>query len=76
VKQYCHQDYVSPVPKGLELGTPFGDIQTLTIYFRYTHAISYNRLSTMFKEIYNLDISEGGVANVFKQVKNRLFIPT
>lgn len=26
----------------------------------------------MFKEIYHLDISEGGLANLFKQVKNRL----
>ena len=26
----------------------------------------------MFKEIYSLDISEGGLANLFKQVKNRL----
>ena len=26
----------------------------------------------MFKEIYNLDISKGGLANLFKQVKERL----
>ncbi len=64
---------MSPVPAGLEQGTPFGNsVQTLATYFRYTHAISYNRLSSMFKEIYHLDISEGGLANLFKQVKNRL----
>ena len=70
---HCHQDYVSPVPTNLEPGTPFGkSIQTLATYFRYTHAISYNRLSSLFKEVYSLDISEGGLANLFKQVKNRL----
>ncbi len=65
---------MSPVPAGLEQGTPFGNsVQTLATYFRYTHAISYNRLSSMFKEIYHRDISEGGLANLFKQVKNRLY---
>jgi hypothetical protein len=59
---------------GLEQGTPFGNsVQTLATYFRYTHAISYNRLSSMFKEIYNLDISEGGLANLFKQVSRFKF---
>ena len=51
----------------------FGNsIQTLATYFRYAHAISYNRLSNLFKEIYNLEISEGGLANLFKQVNSRL----
>jgi transposase len=68
---HCHEDYVSPVPAGLEPGTG-NSVQTLATYLRYTHAISYNRLSSMFKEIYHLDISEGGLANLFKQVKERL----
>jgi len=72
----CHQDYVSPVPSGLEPGTPFGNsIQTLATYFCYTHAISYNRLSNLFKKVYNLDISEGGLVNLFKQVTNRIEPP-
>lgn len=70
---HCHKDYVSPVPTGLEAGTPFGNsIQTLATYLRYNHAISYNRLASIFKEIYNLDISEGGLANLFKRVNERL----
>ena len=70
---HCHKDYVSPVPTSLESGTAFGNsVQTLATYFRYAHAISYNRLSSLFKEIYNLEISEGGLANLFKQVNNRL----
>jgi len=70
---HCHKDYVSPVPSGLEAGSPFGNsIQTLATYFRYAHAISYNRLSSLFKEIYHLEISEGGLAKLFKRVNNRL----
>ncbi len=34
--------------------------------------MSYNKSSNIFKEIYSLDISEGGFANLFKQVKNHL----
>jgi transposase len=64
---------VSPVPAGLEPGTPFGSsVEAIATYQRYAHSISYNRLSSMFKEIYQLDISEGGLANLFKRVKNRL----
>ena len=41
---FCDQDYVSPVPQGMEPGSPFGaSIQALATYYRYTHAISYER---------------------------------
>jgi transposase len=70
---FCDQDYVSPVPKGMEPGTPFGaSIQTLATYYRYTHAISYERLSRMFADLYNLLISEGALANLFQSAKNRM----
>jgi len=42
-------------------------VQTLATYLRYTHAVSYNRLSSMFKEIYSLNISEGGLACLNKE---------
>ncbi|MDM8568719.1 hypothetical protein QUF50_04240, partial [Thiotrichales bacterium HSG1] len=48
-----------------EPGTPFGSsVEAIATYQRYAHSISYNRLSSMFKEIYHLDISEGGLANL------------
>jgi transposase len=69
----CGQPYVAPVPAGMEPGTPFGaSVQSLATYLRYTHAISYERLSALLSQVFGLDISEGGLANVFQRVKGRL----
>jgi transposase len=70
---HCGQFYVAPVPVGLEPGTPFGaSIQSLATYLRYTHAISYVRLSALFIQVYGVSISEGALANLFQRVKSRL----
>jgi transposase len=69
----CGQPYVAPVPTGMEPGTPFGaSVQSLATYLRYTHAISYERLSALLAQVFGLDISEGGLANLFQGVKGRL----
>jgi transposase len=70
---HCGQLYVAPVPVGMEPGTPFGaSIATLATYLRYTHAISYARLSALFTQVYGVSISEGALANLFQRVKTRL----
>jgi len=70
---HCDHDYVSSVPNGMEHGSPFGpSVQTLATYYRYTHAISYERLSQMFGDLYSLDISEGALANLFHSAKSRM----
>jgi transposase len=70
---HCDRDYVSPVPVGMELGSPFAtSVQSLATYFRYAHAIGYERLSAMFGDVYNLSISEGALANLFHSAKNRM----
>ncbi len=57
----------------MDPGSPFGaSIQALATYYRYTHAISYERLSRMFGDLYNLPISEGALANLFQSAKNRI----
>src|SRR6266511_2880265 len=67
------QPYVAPVPAGMEPGSPFGaSVQRLATYLRYTHAISYERLSALFAQVFGLGISEGGLANLFQVVKVRL----
>ncbi|WP_333451164.1 hypothetical protein [Microcoleus sp. K5-D4] len=54
----CQTKYVAPVPLGMEPGSPFGSsIQSLVTYLRYTHAISYERLSSIFGEVFGLKIS-------------------
>ena len=70
---HCGQSYGAPVPGGLEPGTPFGaSIQSLATYLRYTHAISYVRLSALFTQVYGVAISEGALANLFQRVNSRL----
>jgi transposase len=57
----------------MEPGTPFGaSIQRLATYLRYTHAISYARLSALFTQVYGVPISEGALANLCRRVKSRL----
>jgi transposase len=57
----------------MEPGTPFGaSVQSLATYLRYAHAISDERLSALFAQVFGLAISEGGLANVFRSVKGRL----
>ena len=69
----CQTEYVAPVPLGMEPGSPFGSsIQSLVTYLRYTHAISYERLSSIFGEVFGLKISEGAIANLLVQVKTSL----
>jgi transposase len=70
---HCGQSYVAPVPVGLEPGTPFGaSIEGLATYLRYTHAISYARLSALFTQVCGVSISEGALANLFQRVNTRL----
>jgi transposase len=70
---HCGQTYVAPVPVGLEPGTPFGaSIEALATYLRYTHAISYERLSALLAQVYGVPISEGALANLFQRIKTRL----
>jgi transposase len=70
---HCGQSYVAPVPVGMEPGTPFGaSIERLALYLRYTHAISYARLSALFTQMCGVPISEGALANLFQRANTRL----
>lgn len=69
----CHQPYVAPAPVGMAPGSPFGrSIENLSVYLRYGHAISYQRLSQMWREVFGLKLSEGALANLFERIKTRL----
>jgi transposase len=57
----------------MEPGSPFGkSIEQIATYCRYSHAISYQRLSRMMSELFQVKISEGGLSNLFKRVKSQL----
>jgi len=66
----CGRVSLAPVPAGLEPGTPFSvNILALAIYLRFTHAISYQRLSRLFLHLFALQISEGALDAMFRRAK-------
>lgn len=73
---HCEKAYESAVPAGLEEGSPYGDsIASVVTYLRYSHALSYRRLSQAMEELYGLKISEGAIANLLQRVNQRLNDP-
>jgi len=71
----CGGVTVAPVPEGMEQGSPFSlNIIALAIYLRATHAISYQRLSRVFLNLFALNISEGAL-NAIPRVKPEGKVP-
>ncbi len=71
--QNCGKITLAPVPEGLEPGTPFSiNIMTFALYLRFTHAISYKRLTNLMLEVFGLTVSEGALDAMFQRSKNCL----
>lgn len=71
--QECGTTTLAPLPEGLEQGSPFSiNIVALALYLRFTHAISYRRLSRLMLELFGLAISEGALDAAFQRAKPRL----
>jgi transposase len=69
---HCGEAFTAQPPPGLEPGSPFGpSIEALAVYLHHCQAISFERLSALFLDIFSLAISEGALANLFKRVKPR-----
>lgn len=61
------------VPEPLSPGSPFGpSVAALVTTLRYTHAISYGRMSQLMQSVFGLKISQGAIANLFLRVKEQL----
>jgi transposase len=66
--QHCGGTTLAPLPEGLEVGTPFSlNIVALAMYLRFTHAISYRRLSRLLLDLFGLAISEGALDAAFQR---------
>jgi len=66
----CGGVTLAPIPTGLEDGSPFSvNIIALAIYLRFTHAISYRRLTQLFLHLYALQISEGALDAMLQRAK-------
>src|SRR4051795_7298992 len=68
----CGGATLAPVPEGMEEGSPFGvSILAQALYLRFTHAISYRRLTRLFLHLFALPISEGALDGLFRRAKRR-----
>jgi transposase len=66
----CGGVTLAAIPAGLEDGSPFSvNIVALAIYLRFTHAVSYRRLSQLFMHLYALPISEGALDAMLRRAK-------
>ncbi len=66
----CGGITLAPVPAGMEPGSPFSvNILALALYLRFTHAISYQRLTRMFLHLFALRLSEGALDAMFRRAK-------
>ena len=66
----CGGVTLAAIPAGLEDGSPFSvNIVTLALYLRFTHAISYRRLTQLFSNLYALQISEGALDAMLQRAK-------
>ena len=64
----CQKKFLAPVPKGLEPGSPFGaSVVALAVDFHFNQAISFERLTATFDQVFGLVISEGAICNMFKR---------
>jgi transposase len=68
----CGGVTLAAIPAGLEDGSPFSvNIVALALYLRFTHAISYRRLTQLFLNLYALHISEGALDALLQRAKPR-----
>lgn len=63
----CGAKTKAPVPKAAS-GSPFGPvIGALTFYCKHLQHFSYQRLQALFKDVFGLKISEGGIGNLLQR---------
>jgi transposase len=61
----CARRFKATPPAGLEPGSPFGpNLRAFAIYLRFSHAISFERLSRLMSDLLGVEISEGALVNL------------
>ena len=63
----CARRFKAAPPAGLEPGSPFGpNLRAFAIYLRFSHAISFERLSRLMSDLLGVEISEGALVNILE----------
>jgi transposase len=61
----CERRFKAAPPAGLEPGSPFGpNLRAFAIYLRFSHAVSFERLSRLMSDLLGVEISEGALVNI------------
>jgi transposase len=61
----CARRFKAAPPAGLEPGSPFGpNLRAFAIYLRFSHAVSFERLSRLMSDLLGVEISEGALVNI------------
>ena len=61
----CAKKFKAAAPADMAQGSPYGlNLRALVIHLRFTQGIALERLKTLLREMYGLDISEGAILNI------------
>jgi transposase len=66
----CARRFKAAAPEGFEPGSPFGpNLRAFLIYLRAAHAVSFERLARLCRDLFGLTLSEGALVNILKHSK-------
>jgi len=69
----CGKVQSAVYPLGFEKGRMFGEhLEQVVIYLHHAHPLSYQRVQHMFRELFGLQLSQGGLVNVVKRRQKTL----
>ena len=61
----CARKFKAAAPAGMAQGSPYGsNLRALVIHLRFTQGIALERLKTLMRDLWGLDISEGAILNI------------
>ncbi len=69
----CDEVQTAAYPPGFEKGRKFGEnLEKLVIYLHHAHPLSYQRVQHIFRDLFGLKVSQGGLVNGVKRQQARL----
>ena len=61
----CARRFKARPAAGLQPGSPFGpNLRAFALYLRFSHAVSFERLSRLMSDLLGVEISEGALVNI------------
>ncbi|WP_373213772.1 IS66 family transposase [Fusobacterium mortiferum] len=65
---HCREKAIAKSPSNVTSSTQYGaNIKTLITNLNIYHALPYNKIQELLKDIFNLDLSQGTIANTLKK---------